>query len=449
MNKKFIEKKWKRCVGGAFAILIGIGSADSFGAGGATAGRSGTAPRASQVRGGQGLGDDAEESLRELLDEVEEKLSAATEAMGTLKARVFDSHNHAVQAEFLKLVQMASESGRRAEAAWTILRNLLQNSPQKPLFVRALASAMGGAKWISKRISTDPVKLSNRAIQILLKFSKGGAPLSHEDCAEISRQLRNNKVFINGQSPFWAAVRSLTPLEREQLPDCFGPYPRSVYEKIREYNRIKDRQHQLYNQIHQHVKKNRELGNLIYNLRCSSGVDLERNGFTIPEDITPILATVQRALHHKQYESDTWWAAGYSDSLLYEFVLAKPWTLIRTPAPQTKQYYFQHPPSTPRGQALCQAFIDANALYSPEAQHGDTLISLDQKLRGLEEEINALAAAMPWVPEAYKPQDDWGPWGLYHRDNCLWKGSMAYPEKGLKIKKTPFQEGISEASASQ
>jgi hypothetical protein len=262
-----MNRKWKKYIGGAVAILLGFGAADRcFGFGETGAERPETAVEVSQVSGWEDLGDDTEAlegSLRDKINEAEGSLSAAIQAMKTLKVRVFDSHHHAVQIEYLKLIQETSlktsdhrTEQNRAEAALIILKRLCNDLSRKPLFIKALASTMGGAKWISKRAFNDPASLSVNAIRVLLILSRKESSLNHGDRMGILQQLRHNKVLANTQSLFWAAVRSLTIQERIQLGDCFGTQPRSNYEDRREYFRLQRESRKLRKQITLSREKN-------------------------------------------------------------------------------------------------------------------------------------------------------------------------------------------------
>jgi hypothetical protein len=223
-------------------------------------------------------------------NQVAASLFTAIQAMGSLKTRAFDSHNHEVQARLLKLVQMASGEGNDAAAALTILQCITQDPKLKPLLTRALASAMGGAPWIQKDASRHGLDnqegLSAPAIQAFLKLSEREDILSHDDCIKIRQQLSNHQVFSNDKSPLWQGIQSLPIKEREQLGDCFGEHPRSVYEKSRELIDLRRKHLELDARASSsHLKQNPSLRILVDHFKYFN-VNLRRNGFTIPENLS-------------------------------------------------------------------------------------------------------------------------------------------------------------------
>jgi hypothetical protein len=369
-----MNKEWKKCVGGMLTILLGFGAADRcLGNSEETAGGSRTAIGTSQVSDEEDFGEDTEgfeRSLGNALSEVDEKLSAAIKAMDSLRVRVFDSHNHAVQIELLKLIQAASGRGNGAAAMLIILEGLFKDTTQKKLLLRAIASAMGGAKWISRHVFSDPVALSTGAIRAFLKLSKRESLLNHEDCAQILRQLRNNKVFVNAQSPFWAAVQSLSIAEREQLGDCFGDLPRSVYEKSREYINLQKKKDELSRKRDYCLRQNPTLGKLKADFECLGHNTLGHNtlcdnGFDV--------STSFDAIHSQEMQSNLRGAVAARDRI-EEFMTA--WQK------------FQDNPNDPslsdEQRTLCRVIQEAQRLTT---DGGDTINSLKQKGRDMEREF--------------------------------------------------------------
>jgi hypothetical protein len=343
-----MDRKWKRC--GAIAILLGFGVADRcFGTPNTTAiaGWSRTAIGTSQVSDEEDFGEDAEsEDINSpALDEIRRNLSAALKAKGSLKSFVQDFNNHTVQADYLKLIQIISDSKSKridVEEAQGILENSYWDPTQKVLLTRAIASAMGGAKWISKHIPGDPVALSTSAIRTFLELSEREDILNYSDRMKIYRQLQNNKVFTNARSPFWTAARSLTIRERMQLGDCFGPQSRADYEDKRKYFRLQMEKRKLQQQIETHCNKDVLLNQLAWCLRRRCNVDLAKNGPIIPEDFSASLPQ-----------------EGWIHNAVRE-VLPVCKSLSNSPSfKETSDYQNL----TAEGRALCEAFTNTQRLY--------------------------------------------------------------------------------------
>jgi hypothetical protein len=423
-----MNREWKKCAGGALAVLLGFGIADRC---------FGKNPEDYTVEGLQRLWDNSlnrvteniqKTRIRNILNEIDEELSTAFKATERPKARVFDSRKHALQAEYLKLIQKTSSKTNRTlteqattKAALRALRRLCRNPIQKPLFVRALASAIGGSKWIPKYIPNDPAELATQAIQVLLKLSEHETLLNNNDCLKVRQQLYRHQVFPDAQSPFWAAVRSLTPLEREQLGDCLGDYPRSIYEKRREYFRIYDKRIDLQIRILEFYRQNKEVRQLVDYFIGYHRINLTRNGFEIPGDfsmITPELISDLRNGTLPRIDNDRH---------IYQFLALLgfcPWpNEIREKWDTkklciTRELITEQTPS-PKTLNLIQQFTEAQRLFYPhfpDYKGRDTCCSLEEKEQALYAEF---------------PQEDFGAYGSYprpifpSREGCFRRDLMA------------------------
>jgi hypothetical protein len=194
---------------------------------------------------------------------------------------------------------VSSQNPEDTEAARIILKECIAQNPKfKPLLTRALASAMGGAPWIQKDAQkfglSTPENFSVPAIQAFLKLSEQGDILSHDDCMAIKRQFDNHQVFSRKNSPLLRATQSLPIAQREQLGDCFGQHPRSVYEKSREYLALKKSLHRdskatstscIRSFSSQKTRTNPEGGYLhqLNKLFRKLDIDLIKTGCAIPE----------------------------------------------------------------------------------------------------------------------------------------------------------------------
>jgi hypothetical protein len=230
----------------------------------------------SVVEAGQALG-----GVSQDIQDVGDPLLAALNAMGSLKARVFDSHNHNVQTELLKLVEKANGSGEEANVAKMFLAAVAQNGTIKPLLTRALASTMGGAPWVKGK---KGMASAANAAKTLLALSDGETPLlKHDDCKAIRRQCDNHDVFSNKDAPIFGATQSLSIEQRVQLGDCFGKYPRDVYEKRREYSELKEKIEILKRKIADFSCGKKDMLELYDDFKISLESDIEKNGFNIPQ----------------------------------------------------------------------------------------------------------------------------------------------------------------------
>jgi hypothetical protein len=422
-----MNREWKKYAGGALAVLLGFGIADRC---------FGKSPedytdedlqRLCETSADCTAEDIQEMRVRGILSEVEKKLSAATiKAVRSLKTRVFDPTLHVIQAEYLNLVQETSlETSRTtteqdtAKAALRALKRLGGHPARKVLLVRALASAIGGAKWISKYIPNDPVELATHALRVLLKLSEQETLLGNRDCLKVRQKLYERQVF-QWNSPFWSAVRSLTLLEREQLGDCFGDLPRSFYEKRREYFRLQDQCTDLYKRIRQFCINNRQLDFLVCYLEDYHKLDLMKNGFHVPEGfrITDPKTISDIETGHMLGAS---FDGGYKKRrVMFEFMamlgwcpwpaeLRTAWVASKTPGRLDLKVIgsIRNPRALPETWDLEYQFQEAQTLFDPRCRLGslekETVYSLERKMEDLRAQLKALQAQFP---SRYFPQEN-------------------------------------------
>jgi hypothetical protein len=288
-------------------------------------------------------------------------LLAALNAMGSLKVRVFDSHNHGVQTEILRLVEMANGNDEYANEAKEILVALAQNETTKPLLIKSLASTIGGAPWIAKSSESGMASAADAAKAFLALTDGENPPLSHDDCKGIFGQLNKHKVFSTKGAPIWEATQSLSIEERTQLGDCFGDFPRSVYGKSREYSKLSVDLKFLEGRIGDFSRENGDLSRLNDSFRIFN-VDLAGSGFSIPKNLNTNSPR-----------------ADFSESLV-ESARANVNAFIET----WSKFRENSQDLEPEDRALCEAFQKAQGQFGGEQK---TLNSLKREISALKKEL--------------------------------------------------------------
>jgi hypothetical protein len=141
--------------------------------------------------------------------------------------RMRDPRNHTAKTQVLQLVQAASQEavqGSRGPAT-KALEEIAENRYASPLLASALASAIGGAGWVTQQgTKNDPLnldklaKLAASAAWICAVFSNAPPGSSQAKVAAgVFAQLNNHEVFGNPSSPVWSGLRALHPQWRSNF----------------------------------------------------------------------------------------------------------------------------------------------------------------------------------------------------------------------------------------
>jgi hypothetical protein len=314
------------------------------------------------------------------LNTVGQGLFAAVQAMGSLKVRVHDSHNHGVQAEILKLVHLASGEGDDAGAARTILKCISQNETTKPLLIRSLASTIGGAPWVQdarNKSGSGESGMANAsdAAKTFLALTDGeNPPLTHDECRKIHQQLDNYQGFSTEEAPIWEGIQSLSITQRKQLGDCFRKYPRDVYVKRQEYFELPGKIEVLKNAPINFSRENKDLDQLCNNFYLF-GISLRGNGFDIPENFSILLP-----LPHLDGYSQDEVVAMARDINAFKVAWGRFQANHDDPALLTKE------------KDLCQKFQEARKLFD---SNKEIIRSLEEKQNILKRKLSQIDTKLP------------------------------------------------------
>lgn len=177
---------------------------------------------------------------------------------------------------------------------------------------------------------------------------------------KIKKQLDNHKVFSNERAPFFVGVQTLSVKEREQLGDCFGDLPRSVYEKARKHSQLGQKLISLEGKMNALYKQHPDLKELkrVFSL---FDFNLHKNGFSIPQSLDTSLSGRGLAKEKDQV-------------VVREFL--DSWQKFQANSNDLSL--------TSKQLALCKAVQEAQKLSSDE---GATINSLNQQIENLGKEL--------------------------------------------------------------